>query len=972
MGDAVSLNGINSYVAIPDSELINFGANDDFTVETWVRADELQPDTRTPDVAILEKWSGSGGYPFVIRYIRETGQIAAARFDGSNFASVSSTTGLNDTEFHHIAFVKEGELLSLYIDGELEATATDTTTGSTVNGSALNVGRRGNNILYFAGDVDELRIWDRARSQSEIQQTLYATLSGNESNLVGYYPFEDESAIDLTSNGNNGTLINTEFENSLSFVGYVDLVLDTPVTSTPGAIIDYVIQNASATQGTDFYASQLDISTTDGNPPTNSVFIPTGSNSARIYFTALPDAVVEGNEQFQVVGFNQAIALSGSSYIQTDTAPVLAPSDPFTVETWVKIGMGEDDGGIISGGPNHAVGVGEGSVFFIAGRVVNVSSSTLINDGEWHHVAAVYDGASLSLYIDGALDATSSGSVGRIRNLNQFYIGFDPTFNGPPFIGSLDEFRFWSTARSQSEIQATFNTSLSGSENGLEAYYTLNTSTVDGSTVREVTGSTVGTLIDPDNVTFEDSAVLVDQAPTITIIDSSAYIPGLAIADAFNDTLQEGNSSEIAIIEGEWSFQVQLTSEPTANVTVNLSLSEGTGSTESLTFTAANWDVARTVTVSDLGETTSLDLLVTTSSSDSNYSGLSQDFSLVDREEVVKLKVTEGSASVQLPPPIEVGVTTTQEATEGQDAPGLFNISLSSPAPEGGLTIPFSISSEDATIGTDYTIVTSASTLDSTTVGTVTIGEGASNAQIGIVAIDDNVAQGTRKVEVTLGGNQSASFDGNGDYVSLPASAMGGAMTFEAWVYNEDVTRSWARVFDFGNGQNQDNILLGWQTTTGRMAWNIRNGNSGDQQILTDDIFPENEWVHVAATVDESGNAAIYWNGELKASGVINIPQTITRSNQFLGRSNWAVDADFQGSMDEVRIWNIARSQSEIQETYLSPLTGTETGLTTYLNFNDGTATDITGNGNDGTLVGASTNVSDLFYELVEGSTTSS
>ena len=63
----------------------------------------------------------------------------------------------------------------------------------------------------------------------------------------------------------------------------------------------------------------------------------------------------------------------------------------------------------------------------------------------------------------------------------------------------------------------------------------------------------------------------------------------------------------------------------------------------------------------------------------------------------------------------------------------------------------------------------------------------------------------------------------------------------------------------------------------------------------------------------------------------------------------------FNGIIDEVRIWNIARSQNDIQEYMYKQLTGTESGLVAYWQFNEGTGDitfDKTINANHGTLFG--------------------
>jgi hypothetical protein len=111
----------------------------------------------------------------------------------------------------------------------------------------------------------------------------------------------------------------------------------------------------------------------------------------------------------------------------------------------------------------------------------------------------------------------------------------------------------------------------------------------------------------------------------------------------------------------------------------------------------------------------------------------------------------------------------------------------------------------------------------------------------------------------------------------------------------------------------------------------------------------------VTAVNDGTGKAYIYWNGELKASGENQkVPQNASRSKQHIGKSNWEQDAFFQGKIDELRIWNTARSQADIQNTMNQTLAGNEQGLVGYWQF-DGDTQDKTSNKRNGTLVNYST-----------------
>jgi len=65
------------------------------------------------------------------------------------------------------------------------------------------------NTASFHGAIDELRIWNVARSQAQLQQDRSELLQGNEANLVGYWTFDEDSGDqihDQTVGNNTGRL----------------------------------------------------------------------------------------------------------------------------------------------------------------------------------------------------------------------------------------------------------------------------------------------------------------------------------------------------------------------------------------------------------------------------------------------------------------------------------------------------------------------------------------------------------------------------------------------------------------------------------------------------------------------------------------------------------------------------------------------------------------------------------------------
>ena len=197
-------------------------------------------------------------------------------------------------------------------------------------------------------------------------------------------------------------------------------------------------------------------------------------------------------------------------------------------------------------------------------------------------------------------------------------------------------------------------------------------------------------------------------------------------------------------------------------------------------------------------------------------------------------------------------------------------------------------------------------------------------------------------------------FDGTDDYVNAKSGVyFNGNFTIEVWVYPRSYA-NWSRIIDFGNGAGNNSVLLGsTYGTGGKPGFYV-----GGSQFEANTQLSLNQWSHVAATLNGT-TATIYVNGVAAGSATFPVPANVSRSNCFIGKSQWG-DPNFDGKMDELRIWSVAKTTSEIQASMNSELVGTESGLVLYYNFNQGTAggtntglstaTDRTSNANNGTL----------------------
>jgi hypothetical protein len=164
----------------------------------------------------------------------------------------------------------------------------------------------------------------------------------------------------------------------------------------------------------------------------------------------------------------------------------------------------------------------------------------------------------------------------------------------------------------------------------------------------------------------------------------------------------------------------------------------------------------------------------------------------------------------------------------------------------------------------------------------------------------------------------SVHFDGVDNHIQLPGgfSDFSKGFSVEVWAYPTAAT-SWARFIDLGNGPLADNIIFARDHTTSSIYFSARIGDSKNPPTVTAPGAIElNKWQHFAAVLLPGGDVRLYKNGEIIASGNTTMPRNITRSQNFIGKSNWTQDAFYRGRMDEVAIYDHPLSAVEIQHHY--------------------------------------------------------
>jgi hypothetical protein len=132
-----------------------------------------------------------------------------------------------------------------------------------------------------------------------------------------------------------------------------------------------------------------------------------------------------------------------------------------------------------------------------------------------------------------------------------------------------------------------------------------------------------------------------------------------------------------------------------------------------------------------------------------------------------------------------------------------------------------------------------------------------------------------------------------------------------------DDSNGWTRIFDFGDGENDDNIMLGRASIDLRFA--LLTGTSGWTGDIRGGTITNGQFTHLVATVTSSNVMKLYQDGVLVGTNDTGVTAStvMTRTNHYLGRSNWNGNEMLKGYMKYFRVWQGHElSQGEVEDLY--------------------------------------------------------
>ncbi|MES2694824.1 MAG: Ig-like domain-containing protein, partial [Verrucomicrobiota bacterium] len=158
----------------------------------------------------------------------------------------------------------------------------------------------------------------------------------------------------------------------------------------------------------------------------------------------------------------------------------------------------------------------------------------------------------------------------------------------------------------------------------------------------------------------------------------------------------------------------------------------------------------------------------------------------------------------------------------------------------------------------------------------------------------------------------SLDLDGTDDQTALPPGQAdhSGGLTISLLAHPQGVA-NFARFIDFGNGASNNNIILARNGTSNDLTFWTYNGSASGTMVTATAAIVLNQTQHFVATLDGSGNVKLYKNGSQVATGTTSAPPNVTRTLNYIGRSNWG-GGYYNGTLDELRIFNRVLTAAEV------------------------------------------------------------
>ncbi|MFA7171216.1 MAG: LamG domain-containing protein [Candidatus Paceibacterota bacterium] len=950
-GTGMVFDGVDDYVDCGDDESLNFGTGD-FSVELWFKSSTGGSGTNR---FIVTKYGT--GYTQSYMFYQDTGDQFVFRIIDLNVGiKVISYDDYNDGIWHNAIGIRNGDNLYLYVDGILVDSNTGAATYNISNDRKLRIGARDidSSLLPFNGSIDDVRIYNRALSEDEIRQ-LYN---------------QKKPVLEMNFDEGSGTVAHDE-----SFNNYDGAIYGANGTAESGD--STTLTDIEKTWTTDEWKGEaIEITAGTGLGQTRTIASNTASAiTVSSVWVTTPDATsvysITSDSEWGAGKNGTGMVFDGvDDYVDMGDVLDMGKSD-WSASLWFK--TTDDFGSLISKSfPDYLIGrwftVIEGGNF-ISGfsgtdhHTVALTPCDPYLDDNWHHILTTYDrDGNITQYLDGISKGTADISAFVdvdmqtetslfLGSYNDGVTGTLPLADILPFAGSIDSVRIYNYARTADEVLTDYNDGKAahlGENNqdlnaGLVGYWNMEEGS--GQTVYDKSGNN-------NNGTLGASSSAGSDDPTFGPgHDSSGPTGTAAVFDGVNDFMDAGDVLDMR------------TNDMTVSAWVKTDVANQSQSLVSKSKAAAQdyrYDVAvinGKIRIFMHGDGVE-DIIVVgnINVADDEWHFIS---ALYDRD---------GNASIYVDGIYDTSLSISQWVGVDMNSNNPFRIGTYTAADNVTPVYLFDGSIDEVRI---YNRALSEDEIRQLYNQKKPVLEMNFDEGSGTVAHDesfndnDGIISGATWT-TGVNGRGALAFDGVDDYVNAgndESLNITDNITIEVWFKSNDNSFNNALVGALSSWQTPYSLFIRKDT---QISFNFNYLGTRHYYIFSVPSLGTTEWHHAVVTYSNP-NAFLYLDGKKYTASPIDSSVTRAYAGINIGQIGGLDMEYFQGSIDNVRIYNYARTADEVLTDYNDGKAAhlgknnqdLNDGLVGYWNMEEGsgqTVYDVSGNNNNGTL-GSSSSV---------------
>ncbi len=949
IGKGYKFDGVNDYIKMSNASSVNVAG--DISIDFWLNME------------------GNGLYQILVH---KESQYSVAMDPKGYITWADSSVWAYDTfgyhdigiqfgRWQHIAVTKSNGTVKIYLNGA-EKVSKSFGGAITTAGSVMHIGCYSDTtkcaFRYFNGSMDEVRISNIARSADEIYKTyLYGKerYSGEYESTV----FDSGSSISKVNVSSTVSGINTgDGEVPYSTTG---LVAQWNFNEISGAVASSGGSCGSACNGT--LTNFVDTTGQDKVIGSGWTYNNRRWGRGGLMFDGVDDYVTASNStvgdfstgDFSLETWFKAEYPAIQSYPMLISKQVLSPVR--TGYGLAIVAVNDDSRGklifsIQDNGVQKTIGLGEPVV-----------------DGQWHHVVATKSSTIITLYLDGEL-ATSRdiGTAGNISNTANLEIGKLSSGGGNNYKGLMDSVRIYSRSLTSSEVLSNYN-----SGNARFHIRGGNSNEPNDGTWSEWKENTVKSTLR----SFDNSSLYSNKEDGLVGYWSMNEESGTTVSD-ISGTGNNGTATGTGIVDGKYakarsfngtSDYVSIPNSPTLDI--NGPNSQITiSSWVKLNSFKNSWSTLlykSTSNTGDINKERQYALFINNLTGAIGFSSTSVDNintnqTWVVTPSVVKLNQWHHIVGVidSLNSIMRVYIDGNQIASIAYSTAGIRsasgNLHIGRNNTDGAFLVDgvidevriYNKALDGDRVLTDYlegiekrsTLTQSSSNITADDSNTLNDGllshwqiDELSGSEVkDSVSTNNGTATGTTVVDGKY--DKARSLNGTSDFITVPSgfNDFTNGITISLWAKPID-NGNFTRFIDFGEiaGQSNTNIIFYRGGTLGILVFNVGDGTN-QKYINTAGGIIYNEWHLYTATINTLGVGRIYRDGILLAEGEMPLPANVTRTYNYIGKSNWSADPLYEGSIDDVRIYNTAKTHDEIERLYNQELPYKSNRVGTTLN----------------------------------------